>query len=42
VERFFGWLENYRKIATRYERRPRMFLALIYLACILILWRVLK
>jgi transposase len=42
VERFFGWLENYRKIATRYERIPRMFLALIYLACILILWRVLK
>ena len=42
VERFFGWLENYRKIATRYERLPQMFLAMIYLACILILWRVLK
>jgi transposase len=42
VERFFGWLENYRKIAVRYERIPKMFLALIYLACILILWRVLK
>ena len=42
VERFFGWIENYRKIAVRYERISRMFLALIYLACILILWRVLK
>jgi len=42
VERFFGWLENYRKIATRYERLPQMFLALIHLACILILWRVMK
>jgi transposase len=42
VERFFGWLENYRKVAVRYERIPRMFLALIHLACILILWRVMK
>jgi transposase len=42
VERFFGWLENYRKITIRYERIPRMFLALIYIACILILWRVTK
>ena len=39
VERFFGWLENYRKIATRYEKLPQMFLALIHLACILIPWR---
>ncbi len=42
VERFFGWLENYRKIAVRYERMPLTFLALIHLACIRILWRVLK
>jgi len=42
VERFFGWLENYRKIVTRYERIPQMFLALILIACILILWRILK
>ena len=42
VERFFAWLENYRKIAARYERIPQMFLALIRLACTLILWRVMK
>jgi transposase len=42
VERFFGWLENYRKIAVRYERLPQMFLALVRLACTLILWRVMK
>jgi transposase len=42
VERFFAWLENYRKLATRYEKTPQMFLALIRLACILILWRVMK
>jgi transposase len=42
VERFFGWLENYRKITIRYERMPQTFLGLIHLACIRILWRVLK
>src|SRR5689334_9414571 len=35
VERFFAWLENYRKVAVRYERIPQMFLALVRLACIL-------
>jgi transposase len=42
VERFFAWLENYRKIMIRYERTPGMFLALIRIACIQTLWRVLK
>ena len=42
VERFFGWMENYRKITIRYERIPNLFLSLIQLACIMILWRVLK
>ncbi|MDG7037327.1 MAG: transposase, partial [Nitrososphaerota archaeon] len=41
-ERFFGWMENYRKITIRYERIPNLFLSLIQLACIMILWRVLK
>jgi len=42
VERFFGWLENFKRIAMRYERRAKVFLGLIYVACIMILWRVLK
>jgi len=42
LERFFAWLENYRKLAVRYERISRVYLALVRLACILILWRVLK
>lgn len=42
VERFFGWMENYRKITIGYERIPNLFLSLIQLACIMILWRVLK
>ena len=42
MERFFGWLENYRKVSVRYERLPNVFLGLIRLACSMILWRVLK
>jgi transposase len=42
VERSFGWLENFRKVAVRYERLPNVFLGLIRLTCSLILWRVLK
>ena len=42
AERFFGWLENYRNVATRYERLPNVFLGLIRLASSIILWRVSK
>ena len=42
VERFFGWLENFKRITMRYEKRAKVFLSLIYIACIMILWRVLK
>jgi len=41
VERFFGWLEL-QEDSRRYERLPRIFLALVRLACTLILWRVMK
>ncbi len=42
VERFFGWLENFRKVSVRYERLPNVFLGLVRLACVMILRRVLK
>jgi hypothetical protein len=42
VERFFGWLENYRKITVRYESMAKTFLGLIRMVCIMILWRVFK
>lgn len=42
VERFFAWTENFRKLAIRYERLAETFSGLIHLACIMILWRVLK
>jgi len=37
VERFFAWLHNYRRIVTRWEYHASNFLAMIQLACALIL-----
>ena len=42
VERFFAWTENFRKLAIRYERLPDAFSGLFHLACVMILWRVLR
>lgn len=42
VERFFAWTENFRKLAVRYERLPEAFSGLFHMACIMILWRVLR
>jgi transposase len=39
IERLFAWLQNYRRIVTRYEYHPANFLAFIHLACIIILLR---
>lgn len=37
VERFFAWLQNYRRIVTRWEYHAENFLGFIHLACILII-----
>ena len=42
VERFFAWTENFRKLTVRYERLAETFLGLLHIACIMILWRVLR
>ena len=42
VERFFAWTENFGKLTVRYERLAVTFLGLIHIACIVILWRVLR
>ena len=42
VERFFAWTENFRKLTVRYERLAEAFSGLFHLACIMILWRVLR
>ena len=39
IERFFAWLQNFRRAATRYERYAANFLAMIQLACAFILLR---
>lgn len=37
VERLFAWLQNYRRIATRYEWYPEMYRAFVHVAFIMIL-----
>jgi transposase len=42
VERFFAWTENFRKLTIRYERLAEAFSGLFHIACIMILWKVLR
>jgi transposase len=42
VERTFAWLNHFRRLRVRYEKRPDMHLALLTLACILICWKFLE
>jgi transposase len=39
VERFFAWLQNFRRIVVRYEYHLKNFLAMVQLGCIVILLR---
>ena len=39
VERLFAWLYNFRRLITRWERKPENFLAFLQLGCALILLR---
>jgi transposase len=39
VERLFAWLQNYRRLVTRYERRAANFAGFLHLACAIILLR---
>ncbi len=39
VERVFTWLQNFRRLVTRYERRPENFLGFVQLGCLVILLR---
>lgn len=39
VERLFAWLQNFRRLVTRYERKSENFLAFVHLGCTLILLR---
>ena len=39
VERFFAWLQNFRKVVVRYERHDYNFAGFVKLGCIVILLR---
>ena len=39
VERLFAWLQNSRRLVTRYERRASNFAGFLHLACAMILLR---
>ncbi len=39
VERLFAWLQNFRRLVTRWERKPQNFLGFVQLGCIIILLR---
>lgn len=39
VERLFAWLQNYRRLVTRWERYEENFLGFVHLGCIAILLR---
>ena len=39
VERFFGKIKQYRRVATRYEKTARNFLAFVHVASIMVLLR---
>lgn len=39
VERFFAWLQNYRRFVVRYEYHASNFLGFVQLGCIVILLR---
>ena len=36
IEHTMAWLQNFRRIVVRWERNPRMFLAFVHVACLLI------
>ena len=39
VERLFAWLQNFRRLVTRWERHAENFQGFVYLGCICILLR---
>lgn len=41
VERFFSWIEGFKKVSPRFERLEYSYHGLVTLACNLMLWKVL-
>jgi len=40
IERLFAWMQNFRRIVVRYEFHAENYLAMVQLACIIILLRL--
>jgi transposase len=36
IERTIAWLQNFRRLVVRYERKTKMFLAFVHVACLMI------
>lgn len=41
IERFFSWIESYKKVIPRYERLEPSYAGVVTVACIMMIWRVL-
>ena len=39
IERLFAWLQSFRRLVVRYERKAENFLGFVHLGCIMILLR---
>jgi transposase len=39
VERFFAWLQNFRRVATRFDYKAENYLGFVHLGCVVILLR---
>ena len=39
VERTHSWMNRFRRILIRWEKRPDTYLAMLHLACALITWK---
>lgn len=42
IERTFGWLSWFRRLATRWERRAELYHAFLQLGCAIVCWRRLQ
>jgi transposase len=41
VERFFAWLNGFRRLIVRHERHSLMYRAFVHVACVLVTMRAL-
>lgn len=42
IERFNGWIKAFRRVATRYDRLPQVYIAFVHLASIMVYLRILQ